>query len=591
VIATYNKLEYTQQCIESIRNYTENGTYEIIVVDNNSTDNTVAWLSEQNDINLIINQENLGFPKACNQGIEIANGDNILLLNNDTIVTSNWLTNMITCLYSQEQVGAVGLVTNNISYYQKIPTNYSTLDEMHGFAATYNISDSNKWEECLKLVGFCMLIKTSVVQEIGLLDEVFTPGNYEDDDYSLRIRLNGYRLMVCRDTFIHHYGSASFKENNSKYAELLMTNRRKFKDIWGFDAETCNIIREDLVKLIDKPRDQVTRILDVGCLCGGTLLRIKHLYPQAQLFGIESNEMCRKSTERFAEVIIDEKLEIEAGYFDYILISDSEAFCNNPSEIIRRYKPLLKASGELLLSIPNRLHHKVVLSFISGTISAEEKQYLTLNEIDSLFKETDFKHISMVGITSDEMTEPEREFFENAVNLLNLTSSTAYLIESFLIKAGTEEIEPNTSQQIENTLDGTLVAPEDETLKHLLRRVEFNIDQDEDLQTLVAFINSHNVQTEQILEVVENAIIQKSELLNLLACTYTENELYEMVIPLLNQSLLYNPLNESALQNLGMFLVQLGEYSSALNFLERVTEKNEQIIETIDALRGELARE
>ena len=87
VILTYNKLNYTKKCIESIRKYTCKESYEIIVVDNASTDGTIEWLKTQSDIITIFNKENLGFPKGCNQGIEIAQGSEILLLNNDVIVT------------------------------------------------------------------------------------------------------------------------------------------------------------------------------------------------------------------------------------------------------------------------------------------------------------------------------------------------------------------------------------------------------------------------------------------------------------------------------------------------------------------------
>jgi tetratricopeptide (TPR) repeat protein len=99
VILTYNNLDYNKLCIESIRKYTKEGTYEIIVVDNHSTDGTVEWLKKQRDVKIILNGENLGFPKGCNQGIEIADEANdILLLNNDTIVTPNWLINLKKCL-------------------------------------------------------------------------------------------------------------------------------------------------------------------------------------------------------------------------------------------------------------------------------------------------------------------------------------------------------------------------------------------------------------------------------------------------------------------------------------------------------------
>ena len=134
IILTYNKLEYTKQCIESIREFTEKDSYELIVIDNNSTDETPKWLEEQEDIIAILNEDNKGFPKGCNQGMEIATGDNILLLNNDTVVTKNWLENLTTALYSDESVGAVGPVTNNCSNFQNIAVNYNNLEEMKVFA-------------------------------------------------------------------------------------------------------------------------------------------------------------------------------------------------------------------------------------------------------------------------------------------------------------------------------------------------------------------------------------------------------------------------------------------------------------------------
>ena len=147
VILTYNNLDYTKQCIESIREYTKNEEYELIVVDNLSTDGTREWLSDQEDIIKILNEENKGFPKGCNQGIEISTGDNILLLNNDVIVTKNWLSNLITCLYSDKTIGAVSLVTNSCSYYQNIETSYNSLKEMHEFASVFNKTNPELWEE------------------------------------------------------------------------------------------------------------------------------------------------------------------------------------------------------------------------------------------------------------------------------------------------------------------------------------------------------------------------------------------------------------------------------------------------------------
>lgn len=224
-------MNYTKLCIESIIKYTKAESYEIIVVDNGSADGTREWLREQNVIK-INNSSNQGFTKACNQGIKISSGDNILLLNNDVIVTKNWLSNLLTALYSSSDIGAVGPLTNLCSNNQAIAIKYSSIEEMERFAENLNKSNSTLWQEKERLIGFCFLFKRQLIEEIGYLDEIFSPGNYEDDDYSLRIRLAGYRLLLCRDTFIHHFGSVSFKEDNEKLIKLREINKKKFEIKW-----------------------------------------------------------------------------------------------------------------------------------------------------------------------------------------------------------------------------------------------------------------------------------------------------------------------------------------------------------------------
>ena len=241
VILSYNTLELTKTCIESIRAYTRDVPYEIIIVDNGSTDGSVKWLKRQKDLRCIFNEQNEGFPKGCNQGLAIARGTELLLLNSDTIVTPCWLSNLRTALYSRKEVGAVSCVTNYCSNFQQIAVNYAGVDGLVKFATAYNRSDVAKWERRLTLVGFCFLFKREIYEKLGGLDERFTPGNYEDDDYSLRIWQAGYELLLCRDTFIHHFGSASFAKDVSPeaqaakraaYTKLMQRNIRLFLEKW-----------------------------------------------------------------------------------------------------------------------------------------------------------------------------------------------------------------------------------------------------------------------------------------------------------------------------------------------------------------------
>lgn len=235
IILTHNQLDITKQCLNSIRKHTPEAI-ELIIVDNNSTDGTVAYLQKQTDLKTIFNEKNLGFAKGCNQGFGVATGDNILFLNNDTVVTENWLGNMLRLLHSNAKIGLVGPVTNYISGPQQIPVTYKSLDGLELFAQNHCKWHAGSFTRVMRLVGFCLLIKREVLEEIGLFDERFGFGNYEDDDLCLRAAIQGWQLFIALDSFIHHIGSVTiFNCEDTKYRNLLEENSKVALDKWGFD--------------------------------------------------------------------------------------------------------------------------------------------------------------------------------------------------------------------------------------------------------------------------------------------------------------------------------------------------------------------
>lgn len=234
IIPTYNGLTLLKECIDSIRRYTET-PYEIIVIDNGSTDGTVDYCGEERLLFVSL-PDNAGFPVACNLGMRMASGDTLLLLNNDVVVSHHWLSNMLKCLESMSHVGIVGPMTNYVSGRQKVAYPYSDLAEFHRLAKEVNISDPVKWKGADRLVGFCLLFKREVMERIGYLDEQFSPGHYEDDDYCFRAKMCGYSLMMCGDTLVHHHGSHSFKEQFSNQLQALVKrNYSLFVQKWNVD--------------------------------------------------------------------------------------------------------------------------------------------------------------------------------------------------------------------------------------------------------------------------------------------------------------------------------------------------------------------
>ncbi len=235
IIPTWNQLDYTRLCIESIRKHTRL-PHEIIVVDNGSSDGTPAWLESLSDVRVIANATNLGFPKACNQGLQAAMGANLLLLNNDTVVTPGWLRRMLTHLHGAPEVGIVGPLTNYAVGDQQIEVGYKSLLELDGFAWDLGRRRRGMTTATGMIVGFCLLTKREVIGRIGLLDEQFGMGTFEDTDLCYRATAAGYRLLICQDAFVHHFGSRTMIGNQVPGEQLLEENRLRFERKWALSA-------------------------------------------------------------------------------------------------------------------------------------------------------------------------------------------------------------------------------------------------------------------------------------------------------------------------------------------------------------------
>jgi GT2 family glycosyltransferase/pyruvate-formate lyase-activating enzyme len=236
IILTFNQLEHTKRCLVSVEEYTPE-PHELIIVDNGSTDGTPDYLREyandRNNVRVILNRENLGFAAGNNQGLALAKGNYLLLLNNDTVVTEGWLARMLSVFKRYPEVGIVGPVSNYVSGPQQVKgASYSNLKKMHHFANQWSAAHTGQTMEFYRVVGFCLLAKREVVDQIGGLDEQFGSGNFEDDDFCFRAAACGYKARIAQDAFVHHAGSQTFKGAGIDYRKSLERNWEIFKKKW-----------------------------------------------------------------------------------------------------------------------------------------------------------------------------------------------------------------------------------------------------------------------------------------------------------------------------------------------------------------------
>ena len=241
VIVTYNNVAYTRLCLKSIYGKTTDPNFEVIVIDNASTDNTKEFLKElaadHENLRVIYNVENQGFARANNLGIAEARGDYIVLLNNDTIITPHWLSKLIRYA-SDPQVGLVGSLTNGAWNEVRIEVPFTDDDALDAFAGKIAEERANILTPIRMLAMYCVVGRKEVFQQVGPLDEQFGVGMFEDDDYALRVRQAGYQIMVAEDVFIHHFGQSAFKLlGDARYRALFEENRRKFETKWNMKWE------------------------------------------------------------------------------------------------------------------------------------------------------------------------------------------------------------------------------------------------------------------------------------------------------------------------------------------------------------------
>lgn len=232
VMLSWNAPQFTKLALESIREYTSH-PYEVIIVDNGSKAETTDWLRTLDDVTVIYNAENRGYAGGNNQGIAAARGEYVVLLNNDVIVTEGWLDTLLSAFDRVPGLGVSAPRSNRVAGHQVTTDSaYPDIPQMHAYAAKRRERWRGHGYVTDRAIGLCLCIDRRVIEEVGGIDERFGVGNFEDDDFCLRVRAAGYRIYVCDDAFIHHFGSQTFAANKIDWQATMRENWSKFAAKW-----------------------------------------------------------------------------------------------------------------------------------------------------------------------------------------------------------------------------------------------------------------------------------------------------------------------------------------------------------------------
>jgi GT2 family glycosyltransferase len=242
VILTLDQLAYTTQCVDGIIRHTPE-PYELVFVDNGSTDGTLEYLRSLSNAVVIDNDSNLGFGAGCNQGIAASRGERILLLNNDVVPTAGWLSALHEALDRDPANGLAGPRTNRIVGCQQIDAvdyDQDTLVGLEPWAAAWCAQHAGSWSMEPRLIGFCILMEAAVVEQIGGFDLRYGIGNFEDDDLCLRAGIAGWRCTVAQDSFVHHFGSRTFVGRQIDYSARIADSYARFARAWNLASTTLD---------------------------------------------------------------------------------------------------------------------------------------------------------------------------------------------------------------------------------------------------------------------------------------------------------------------------------------------------------------
>ena len=348
VIPCHNQHLYTFHCLKSILDHLADERVEVIVVDDESSDETSAMLAGISGITVLRNDENMGFIKTCNRGAEAANGEYLVLLNNDTEVTAGWLRAMRDTFTEFPDAGMVGA---KLLYADNGLQEAGGIVWQDGSAWNFGRRDDPSKPEysyCRRVdycSGACLMLPLADFRALNGFDELYVPAYYEDTDLAFRIRDTGKQVYFQPNARVYHFeGITSGTDLTSGMKQYQVVNRDKFFERW---QQTLASHRPNgKLPLLEKDRGADQRILvidarvlmpdqDSGSLRMFNVLKIlrnmghkvtfvpsnllydPHYTPLLQAAGIE----CRN---RPHETLIEDYLEQHGSEFNTVILSRAD---------------------------------------------------------------------------------------------------------------------------------------------------------------------------------------------------------------------------------------------------------------------------
>jgi GT2 family glycosyltransferase len=370
-IQGYNRLHKTRYAVECVLKYTTGIDYELILIDNGSSDGTFEYFQsvpfENKRVIKVTKNIGSGFPFGTVR--QIYSGKYLIGISNDVYVTRNWLSNLLKCMESEPNIGFVEPLSNNVSNLQEHDLGgWKDFDEMQEKAAAFNVSDPSKWEERMRLISLLFICSRYALDGIGTSDSAFVH-DFSEDDICIRLRRMGYKLVLCRDTWVCH--DHDFRNMEDKDPAAFQASIESGRAIYaekyhGIDAwDDINNYEFQLLAQIDTwtmPRGEISALC-VDVRCGTPVLEIRNRLKKRGSTDVASYAFTTQAKYYLdlqtvsGEVVCDRIDFIQSHYadgaFHSIVLGEPVNIYPEPITLLQRLYNFLKPGGLLLFKLRN----------------------------------------------------------------------------------------------------------------------------------------------------------------------------------------------------------------------------------------------
>lgn len=379
VVLFYGNQKMTKDCLDAIAAYTKGHSYELITFDNGSDPETTAWCDALPHSKKIYYPHNMGSSVAGNLIFTMApyyiEGKYLLYVSNDVIVTSRYDEILCQCMESDAKIAMAVPLCNSASNSQAIQVPYASddMEAMQEFAAGFNQCDPKKWADRARLFSIMACIRPHVLQKMYLaLDPFFCYDMFADDDFSCTLRRMGYRQVLCKDVFVHHYGSATIKESQFQVMDL---GRDQFYQKYGVDGWSSLGDVHAVIRTFSVRGMKSARILALDPMFGDSVLALCSRLRECGCGEVEVDALTENSSyledmqglfQRSG--LMGQEEETLKGQYDIAIIGCNLGRCTNLSAVLHTAAVWLKKGGLLFTQVENFFCLPTLKAALMGTI-------------------------------------------------------------------------------------------------------------------------------------------------------------------------------------------------------------------------------